>query len=79
MHLLHHDKEYSILNYQVVTDHNGEGNVFTDICLFTIGLMATGSLLVLVTEQLVVQVIFSIHVYIHTSYSRNPEPSFNLK
>ena len=58
MHLLHHDKEYSILDYQVVTDHNGEGNVFTDVCLFTVGLMATGSLIVLVTEQSVVQVIF---------------------
>ena len=27
----------------------GEGNVFTSVCLFTIGLMATGSLLILVT------------------------------
>ena len=29
----------------------GEGNVFTGVCLCTIGLMATGSLLILITTQ----------------------------
>ena len=46
---------YSFLMAVLISRLQGEGNVFTGVCLYTIGHMATRSLLILVT-------VWSVHI-----------------